>query len=235
MAVQGPEAIDAAPLAAAAQRRTATGEVSWSARNAGSGSSRGVPRGVVRQGKKVRPQPLRLRRSRRSRPSARPSHQETVWFASRAPGRVTVAGMQRKDAARCCGRNGAFRCAKDVPIGPEDPQSGIGAATPFAGKSRSARAGRISRSSPTYLDTRRRSDSRAQSPPWSGRSDEDNIVPETRPPCNGDDPADAPIGTCGVFASRANETKPATAAPMIEKASCQPSDGIRCITMPLVT
>jgi hypothetical protein len=31
------------------------------------------------QGKKVAPPPLRLRRSRRSRPSARSSHREAVW------------------------------------------------------------------------------------------------------------------------------------------------------------
>src|SRR5579863_9997091 len=70
MVIKGPEAIDAAPFRAAAQRRMSVGRLSCPARR---------PAGP---GKKVGRQALRLRRSRRSRPSARSVHQETAWVCA---------------------------------------------------------------------------------------------------------------------------------------------------------
>ncbi len=70
MVIKGPEAIDAAPFRAAAQRRMSVGRLSCPARR---------PTGP---GKKVGRQALRLRRSRRSRPSARSVHQETAWVCA---------------------------------------------------------------------------------------------------------------------------------------------------------
>lgn len=70
MVIKGPEVIDAAPFRAAAQRRMSVGRLSCPARR---------PAGP---GKKVGRQALRLRRSRRSRPSARSVHQETAWVCA---------------------------------------------------------------------------------------------------------------------------------------------------------
>src|ERR1700722_14668035 len=53
------------------------------------------------QGKKVDPPPLRLRRSRRSRPSARSSHAEAVWFARRTASLGRARGRLRVPLARC--------------------------------------------------------------------------------------------------------------------------------------
>src|SRR6202044_1552951 len=50
-----------------------------------------------RQGKKVSPTPLRLRRSRRSRPSARSSHREAVWSGRRtASSGEDLANIERR-------------------------------------------------------------------------------------------------------------------------------------------
>src|SRR5277367_1255475 len=81
---------------AGAWRRTEAGELSCLARN---GLNRGphvaCPVGWESQGKKVSPTTLRLRRSRRSRPSARSGHGEAVWSARRAAStREDVADLE---------------------------------------------------------------------------------------------------------------------------------------------
>src|SRR5258708_2162897 len=72
MAIGEPEAIDDASLAGRSAAEDGGGETF-------------LPREewASAQGKKVDPTPLRLRRSRRSRPSARSSQEEAVWSAGR--------------------------------------------------------------------------------------------------------------------------------------------------------
>src|SRR5579863_9494655 len=72
MAIGKPKAIDDAPLAGRSAAEDGGGE-SFLLREEWASA----------QGTKVDPPPLRLRRSRRSRPSARSSQKEAVWFARR--------------------------------------------------------------------------------------------------------------------------------------------------------
>jgi hypothetical protein len=72
MAIGKPKAIDDAPLAGRSAAEDGSGETFLHREEWASA-----------QGKKVDPPPLRLRRSRRSRPSARLSQKEAVWFARR--------------------------------------------------------------------------------------------------------------------------------------------------------
>src|SRR5580658_4350581 len=72
MAIGEPEAIDDAPLAGRSAAEDGGGE-SFLLREEWASA----------QGKKVDPTPLRLRRSRRSRPSVRSSDGEAVWSARR--------------------------------------------------------------------------------------------------------------------------------------------------------
>ena len=61
------------------------------------GPRRACPAGWSAQGKKVEPASLRLRRSRRSRPSARSSHGEAMWSARRtASSGEDVADVERR-------------------------------------------------------------------------------------------------------------------------------------------
>jgi hypothetical protein len=118
MAIGKPKAIDDAPdgrgprrvssrwggLRAGAQRRMAKGRPPPSRGHAflpreewaNRGPRRAFPAGWRAQGKKVDPAPLRLRRSRRSRPSARSSHREAVWSARR----IASSGEDVEDVER---------------------------------------------------------------------------------------------------------------------------------------
>jgi hypothetical protein len=86
MAFGKPKAIDDAP-------------VRGPERSGGCGGESYLPREewASAQGEKVSPRPLRLRRSRHSRPSARSSREEAVWPARRiAPSGEDVAGAEHR-------------------------------------------------------------------------------------------------------------------------------------------
>src|SRR5580658_2471503 len=72
MAIEVPEAIDDAPLAGRSAAEDGRRREFLASRGKG-----------FSQGKKVSPPPLRIRRSRRGRPSARSSQEEAVWSARR--------------------------------------------------------------------------------------------------------------------------------------------------------
>ena len=97
MAIGRPKAIDDAPAGRGPHRACAMGWPQGRSEAEDGGGETFLPReewanrgphgagpvGWKAQGKKVDPPPLRLRRSRRSRPSARSSHGEAMWSARR--------------------------------------------------------------------------------------------------------------------------------------------------------
>jgi len=134
MAILRPEAIDDAAFTPAAQRRTAARRLSCLARNAGSG----VPGRLVAWGGPAGEEscrtPLRQRRSRRSRPSARSSQERTRGTQPPdRPGDALTTGSAHKRATAQLGKQHSSHAGLSRPI-PERPRSLSGVlCTPLVG------------------------------------------------------------------------------------------------------
>ena len=117
MAIESPKAIGDAPAGRAeAKRRTAENRVS-------------CPRGMTprRQGKKVDAQPLRPRRSRRSRPSGRSSHKRGLGgraLPDSIPQTGDLADVEQlaQDAQHSMRRKETLACRRVTPASP-DPRT----------------------------------------------------------------------------------------------------------------